>query len=98
MQAYHEWMPTRTASPELIYRSFNFGNLVSLHMLDTRVIGRDKQLDYTDFMTPTGLDAAGFAKAMANPRASSWGRPRHNGCSSRWRPPAPPGRCWASRW
>ena len=41
MQAYHEWMPTRTASAELIYRSFDFGDLVSLHMLDTRVIGRD---------------------------------------------------------
>lgn len=74
MQAYHEWMPTRTASPELIYRSFNFGNLVSLHMLDTRVIGRDKQLDYADFMTPTGLDAAGFAKAMANPARQLMGQ------------------------
>jgi alkaline phosphatase D len=42
VQAYHEWMPTRTgADPLKIYRSFNFGNLLSLHMLDTRVVGRD---------------------------------------------------------
>jgi alkaline phosphatase D len=67
MQAYHEWMPTRTASAELIYRSFDFGDLVSLHMLDTRVIGRDKQLDYADFMTSAGIDSAGFTTAMANP-------------------------------
>lgn len=67
MQAYHEWMPTRTASAERIYRSFDFGDLVSLHMLDTRVIGRDKQLDYADFMTSDGIDSAGFATAMANP-------------------------------
>ena len=26
LQAYHEWMPTRNAQPDLIYRSFAFGN------------------------------------------------------------------------
>ena len=42
VQAWHEWLPTRTgADPLKIYRSFDFGNLLSLHMLDTRVIGRD---------------------------------------------------------
>src|SRR2546427_6142825 len=46
LKAYHEWMPTRNAQPEIIYRSFAFGDLLALHMLDTRVIGRDKQLDY----------------------------------------------------
>ena len=47
VQAYHEWLPTRLpdpANPLKIYRSFDFGNLASLHMLDTRLIGRDKQL------------------------------------------------------
>lgn len=42
VQAFHEWMPTRTGTDPLkIYRSFDFGNLLTLHMLDTRVIGRD---------------------------------------------------------
>jgi alkaline phosphatase D len=42
VQAFHEWLPTRTGpDPLKIYRSFDFGNLLSLHMLDTRVIGRD---------------------------------------------------------
>ena len=46
LQAYHEWMPIRTGSDKSkIYRSFNFGNLVSLHMLDTRLIGRDEQIE-----------------------------------------------------
>jgi len=45
LQAYHEWMPIRTgAERSRIYRSFNFGNLVHLHMLDTRLIGRDPQI------------------------------------------------------
>ncbi|MBC7681354.1 MAG: alkaline phosphatase D family protein [Ferruginibacter sp.] len=47
-KAYHEWMPIRTpdASNLLkIYRRFDFGNLLSLHMLDTRIEGRDQQYD-----------------------------------------------------
>jgi alkaline phosphatase D len=59
VQAYHEWMPTRTGpDPLKIYRSFDFGNLLSLHMLDTRVIGRD---------APTNRDAylAGAADGPA---------------------------------
>ncbi len=47
-KAYHEWMPIRTPdSTNLlkIYRSFNFGNIFSLHMLDTRIEGRDQQYD-----------------------------------------------------
>lgn len=53
MQAYHEWMPIRTgADKSKIYRSFNFGNLISLHMLDTRSVGRDQQVDIADLVNP----------------------------------------------
>ena len=53
MQAYHEWMPIRTGSDKSkIYRSFNFGNLLSLHMLDTRTLGRDLQVEITDLINP----------------------------------------------
>ncbi|MEY4446995.1 MAG: Phospholipase precursor [Pseudomonadota bacterium] len=53
MQAYHEWMPIRTGSDKSkIYRSFNFGNLLSLHMLDTRSLGRDLQVEITDLIDP----------------------------------------------
>ena len=47
-KVYHEWMPIRTpdaANLLKIYRSFDFGSLFSLHMLDTRIEGRDKQYD-----------------------------------------------------
>lgn len=63
LQAYHEWMPIRTgANKAKIYRSFNFGNLVSLHMLDTRLIGRDEQIDIADLAGAAGADAR--AKAL----------------------------------
>ena len=47
-RVYHEWMPIRTpdaANLLKIYRSFDFGSLFSLHMLDTRIEGRDRQYD-----------------------------------------------------
>ena len=46
-KVYHEWMPIRTDTSNLlkIYRSFDFGSLFSLHMLDTRIEGRDQQYD-----------------------------------------------------
>lgn len=43
-RAWREWLPVRVpdpANPLKIYRSFNFGNLATLHMLDARVAGRD---------------------------------------------------------
>ncbi len=44
MRAFHEWLPIRAPLPgELsrIYRSFPFGDLLDLIMLDTRLVGRD---------------------------------------------------------
>ncbi len=70
LQAYHEWMPTRLAEParpERLWRSFTFAQLVDLHMLDTRLVGRDLQLDYRDYVGPAGFDAARFAADVANP-------------------------------
>lgn len=48
-QAYDEWMPIRThASGDQgpIYRHFSIGKLADLLMLDTRLIGRDRGLEY----------------------------------------------------
>lgn len=47
-QAYLEWLPVRetgSARQPLIYRSFAIGDLADLVMLDTRLIGRDQQVD-----------------------------------------------------
>jgi alkaline phosphatase D len=42
-QAYAEWLPIRGDASK-IYRSFQFGKLMELIMVDTRVEGRDKQI------------------------------------------------------
>jgi alkaline phosphatase D len=71
IQAYHEWMPIRVpdaAKPDKIYRSFDFGNLISLHMLDTRVIGRDKQLALASYVgADRSFNSAAFTADVTNP-------------------------------
>ncbi len=66
LQAYFEWMPIRPVSDaKKIYRSFDFGGLVALHMLETRLCGRDEQLDYADYYTPS-FDATAFTADLTS--------------------------------
>jgi alkaline phosphatase D len=63
-KVYHEWLPIRTpdaANLLKIYRTFDFGKIFSLHMLDTRIEGRDKQYDaFGDTDGGTGRYIAGL--------------------------------------
>ncbi|MEN3746016.1 alkaline phosphatase D family protein [Sphingomonas sp. HF-S3] len=65
MQAYFEWMPIRDPKPgrpwEAINRSFEFGNLATLAMVETRLLARSKQAEVKGG-TP---DPAEFASIMA---------------------------------
>ncbi len=59
VRAWGEWMPSRTrpgSRSDRIYRAFEWGDLASILMLDTRLIGRDQQLDYGD--EPSTYDEA----------------------------------------
>lgn len=73
IKAYHEYIGVRTENDSKIYRSFSFGNILDLHMLDTRIIGRDKQLSYANYFTQTGLDAAAFQKDWLKPERTILG-------------------------
>ncbi|MDB5742952.1 MAG: putative alkaline phosphatase [Polaromonas sp.] len=72
VQAYHEWLPTRMpdpANPLKIYRSFDFGNLLSLHMLDTRLIGRDQQVARDQYLEGAASSAA---RQLLGVEQASW--------------------------
>ena len=61
LKVWHEWMPVRT--PDMtdlrkIYRSFDFGNLLSLHMLETRLLGRDQGVELPSLVNPATQAAA----------------------------------------
>lgn len=54
VQAYYEWMPIREdaqTQQDRIYRTFRFGDLATLIMLDTRLIGRELQTAREDTTT-----------------------------------------------
>ncbi|MCD8524003.1 MAG: alkaline phosphatase D family protein [Saccharospirillaceae bacterium] len=67
IQAYHEWLPIRSGADKAkIWRAFEFGNLVNLTMLDTRMYARDKVLSYSDYLNDSGIDAVAFQAALAD--------------------------------
>ena len=80
LAAYFEWMPIRPIDDQhiKIYRQFDFGTLVQLTMLDTRIIARNVQLDYSNYMTATGLDIAKFQADLINPARSLMGVEQRN--------------------
>ncbi len=73
LKAYFEWMPIRDPegglSGDAIYRSFDFGDLASLLMVETRLLARDQQLTYAADMpmTATGPDVAAFEAKRNDP-------------------------------
>jgi alkaline phosphatase D len=57
VQAFHEWMPTRVGvDPLKIYRSFDFGTLASLHMLETRLLARDAPITREQYLAGAAAD------------------------------------------
>ncbi len=61
VQAYFEWMPIRGEADGVrteIFRKFQFGDLLDLVMLDTRMVGRDVQPDVGDEVTMESVGAA----------------------------------------
>ncbi|WP_299082708.1 alkaline phosphatase D family protein [uncultured Paraglaciecola sp.] len=81
VQAYYEWLPIRPPMGDghpQIYRSFDFGDLLSLHMLDTRVIARDKQLEYKAYQSADGFNGAQFKKDISAPDRALIGQQQFN--------------------
>lgn len=78
LQAYYEWMPIRDPAPgaafAAINRSFQFGDLATLVMLETRLLARTQQLNYQTDLTPA-LTAWDFTDPKA-PRVLEPGEPR----------------------
>ncbi|MGG8496638.1 alkaline phosphatase D family protein [Tenacibaculum sp. TC6] len=76
LKAYSEYLPNTTnlVDHSIIYRNLKIGSLVDLIMLDTRIIGRDKQLEYADFYNASGtFDSAAFQQAWLNPERTLLG-------------------------
>jgi alkaline phosphatase D len=78
-QAYFEWMPVRENGAKM-YRTMNYGNLAEIYMLDTRLEGRQKQLDSaTD---PSYNDPA---RTMLGAEQLQWLFDNLNNSSAHWK-------------
>ena len=79
IKAYSEFLPLRSSNTSLIYRNFNIGNLVNLIMLDTRVIARDKQLEYSTYIDASGnFNSTNFQTDWLNPTRTLLGATQRN--------------------
>ena len=62
LQAYYEWMPVREPSlaPEAFFRSFSFGDLLTVAAIETRLMARARQFEYSDVIptleTPADIE------------------------------------------
>ena len=70
LKAYYEWMPIREATlPEAAWRGFQFGDVASLLMVETRLTARTHQLSYdVDMPVVDGKpDVAAFTAKWKDP-------------------------------
>ncbi|MEM1192236.1 MAG: alkaline phosphatase D family protein [Pseudomonadota bacterium] len=72
LQAYYEWMPVRDPVPgmarEAFFRSFSYGNLMSLAAIETRLMARDQELSYREAVAglKTPDDVARYRREVLN--------------------------------
>ena len=52
LQAYYEWQPVREPemTPEAFFRSFSYGDLLTIAALETRLMARAKTFEYSDLI------------------------------------------------
>jgi phosphodiesterase/alkaline phosphatase D-like protein len=54
MQAYYEWMPIRDPIPgqprEALFKTYNFGDLLTLVSIETRLTARNRPIDYAQYI------------------------------------------------
>jgi len=93
IQAWYEWLPVRPPGTveDIIYRQFQYGDLIDLFMLDTRIIGRDQQFVYADFAIDSMIDVAGARAAFDDTNRTllgteqrDWLREQLSGSAARW--------------
>ena len=91
LQAYYEWMPVRVVDPANLRkanRSFAFGDLVDLLMLEQRLVARSAQLqtntDSTGIFTQTGA-FADPSRQLLGTEQEDWLATRLRASTAKWK-------------
>ena len=79
-QAYFEWLPIRDNEDQRVYRSISYGNLMDLIMLDTRLEGREIQINNV-------LDSALLSeeRTILGQEQKAWLKDQLVNSSARWK-------------
>lgn len=75
IQAFYEWLPIREQSnieQGIIYRSFDLGDLASLIMMDTRLVGRDEQLTHNMNIDVIRSQLADNSRSIIGAQQENW--------------------------
>ncbi|MDX1757480.1 MAG: alkaline phosphatase D family protein [Marinobacter sp.] len=82
IRAYFEWMPIRQlpANAQRLWRQFAFGDLIDLFMLDTRLEGRDVQVD-----SPVSADRSSPDRRLVSDEQMQWLQDGLTASSANWR-------------
>lgn len=79
-RVYFEWMPIRDNEDQRVYRKIGYGNLMDLIMLDTRLEGREKQIN-------NALDTAllDSARTILGAEQKAWLFDELSSSTARWK-------------
>ncbi|WP_312160670.1 alkaline phosphatase D family protein [Phenylobacterium sp.] len=98
IKAYYEWMPIREPANggAAINRAFQFGDLLSLFMLETRLTARDQQLSYDrDLPAPGGeAELAAFRTKLNDPSRKMMGAEQEAWLAAGLKDSVQAGRVW----
>ncbi len=102
IQAYLEWMPVRDPVPgrgkEAMWRKFDIGELATLFLLETRLVGRSEDLTFGElFMAPDAerpAIAAALQAKIADPQRTLMGPEQEAWLAQELKTSAASGRKW----
>ncbi len=98
IKAYYEWMPIREPAGGgfAINRAFQFGDLMSLFMVETRLTARDQQLNYDrDLPAPGGpAEIAAFKAKLNDPGRRMMGEAQEAWLAAGLKDSVKSGRTW----
>ncbi|MCB9660294.1 MAG: alkaline phosphatase D family protein [Sandaracinaceae bacterium] len=78
-QAYFEWMPIRDAATHQVYRRLQYGNLLDIVLLDTRLEGREQQLEDAD-----ELEGEPASRSLLGATQEAWLSAELEASTARW--------------
>ena len=80
-QAFFEWIPIRDNPGSQLYRSFKYGDLADIMMLDTRIEGREKQYNLQVFPA----DTPELPENIISAEQEAWLKEQLSGSTAKWK-------------